>query len=206
MTIRAVMFDYGNVLCSPQLEGDIAGMAELLGLPLEQFQPLYWGTRDHYDLSHLDGIAYWSGIARDAGISLTESKIADLVKLDSVSWARPNHVMASWVKHLRSQGISVAIISNMPPELKVHITKSDWLPEFDHYTFSCDIGAVKPDPAVYHHCLEGLKVRPDEALFLDDRQPNVDASVKLGIASLLFKTAEELHPQLERFGLPGLSL
>ena len=38
---------------------------------------------------------------------------------------------------------------------------------------------MKPTQAIYEHCLAGLGVRPHEALFLDDRSPNIEAAQDL---------------------------
>ena len=38
----------------------------------------------------------------------------------------------------------------------------DWLDDFTFQTYSCEIGAVKPEAAIYRHVLEGLGVAPGQ--------------------------------------------
>jgi len=43
---------------------------------------------------------------------------------------------------------------------------------FDVVIVSCEVGAAKPDPAIFEMCLSQLGVRPRHALFVDDRIEN----------------------------------
>ena len=88
---------------------------------------------------------------------------------------------------LRERGIKTAVLSNMPRDLREFLASPEsWLPEFDHLTFSCDVRSSKPGAAIYEHCLEGLGVAAREAVFLDDREPNVTAARNLGMHALIF--------------------
>jgi HAD superfamily hydrolase (TIGR01509 family) len=59
---------------------------------------------------------------------------------------------------------------------------------------------VKPSPAIYQHAIEGLSVAPAEALFLDDKQVNVDGALAVGLHAELFTTWENFVPHK----VPGL--
>ncbi len=50
---------------------------------------------------------------------------------------------------------------------------------------SCEIGAVKPEPAFYERTLDRLGLRADTCLFLDDRPENVAGAEACGIRSYL---------------------
>lgn len=60
--------------------------------------------------------------------------------------------------------------------------------EIDHYfdglIKSFEVKAYKPEEAIYRAVIERLGIKPEETLFLDDSQTNLDAAEKLG-----FKTA-----------------
>ena len=55
---------------------------------------------------------------------------------------------------------------------------------------------VKPEDAAYHAVLERLKVKPEEAVFIDDTLDHVLAARGLGLRGVLFTTAEALAEQL----------
>lgn len=55
---------------------------------------------------------------------------------------------------------------------------------------------LKPDPAIYHCLLSRFKLEPDECVFIDDNQKNVEAAQKLGIHAVRFEDAEKLRQTL----------
>lgn len=60
---------------------------------------------------------------------------------------------------------------------------------------------VKPDKKIYLIALNLLKSKPNEAIFIDDRQHNVDGGEAVGIKSLLFTTNEKLKKDFENLGI-----
>jgi len=59
----------------------------------------------------------------------------------------------------------------------------------------------KPDPPIYHACLEALGVPAPQALFIDDREVNITGAHAVGMHGIVFRTAEELQADLEPYGL-----
>jgi putative hydrolase of the HAD superfamily len=199
--MTAIIFDYGNVLCLPQRRSDLDAMAEVLSLDAVEFDPIYWRYRLPYDRSDLDREFYWKQVARDANREISESQIESLVSLDNQSWTHPDLVMTRWAESVRASGVRTAILSNMPLPLRECLDCCPWLPAVDHSTYSCDVRMTKPDPRIYRHCLEGLGVEAEEAVFLDDREENVEAARGLGIHAILFTSYEHAVAEVRgRFG------
>ena len=55
--------------------------------------------------------------------------------------------------------------------------------------YSCELGTVKPEPAIYLECCRRLDCAPHEALFLDDKKVNTEAAKKVGMQSYVFHSA-----------------
>jgi putative hydrolase of the HAD superfamily len=203
---RAIIFDYGNVLCVPQPRQDVEAMAAVFQVPSTVFEKVYWPYRLPYDEARLDAVSYWRTVARDLGRQLGESDIPRLIQLDVGSWSHLDARMMEWARRVRASRVRTAILSNMPLELRNWIVQeSGWLADFDFATFSCDLGIAKPDAAIYQHCLSGLGVAASETLFFDDRQPNVDGARALGIHAVHFTTPEETLAALDgAYSLPEL--
>jgi hypothetical protein len=91
-SVRAVVFDYGNVLCLEQTLEDMKGMALVCGIPHERFSELYWKLGPPYDRGDIDGRAYWTAVVGQQELALSRDQIAMLVKLDSESIARPKEL------------------------------------------------------------------------------------------------------------------
>jgi putative hydrolase of the HAD superfamily len=203
--LKAVLFDYGNVLCLPQERSDLSLMSKCLDLDVDLLEPLYWQHRDEYDTGFINGQQYWSKIVQNLNRQISTEQLGRLIEMDGNSWSRPNHAMAKWAGSLQGHGYRTAIISNMPIELHQHIVnKCTWLPTFDHYTFSCEIKAIKPNSVVFQHCLDALSLKPEETVFLDDRESNVEGARRLGMHGIVFSTTEDLAVEVAGLGLPSL--
>lgn len=77
-------------------------------------------------------------------------------------------------------------------------------PIFDLFGDIIVSGAVKmlkPDPEIYQLAAKRFCVDPQSALFIDDRQDNVDAARACGFHAHRFSDAPTLRSQLERHGL-----
>jgi len=202
LALRAVIFDYGMVLTGqPDTEAHDA-MIRITGLPLEKFEALYWADRHAYDEGKLTGIAFWQKMSRDANLKLPQSTIEELNQWDARMWTTQSPAMLAWQQDLKQRGLLTAILSNMGDSVLASIERNfDWLPRFDVLIWSFQHGLAKPDPAIYRLTLSQLAVSPEEALFIDDKQANVDAARALGMPALLFSTVERLRSDLVACGL-----
>ncbi|HUK23496.1 MAG TPA: HAD family phosphatase [Terriglobales bacterium] len=202
--IRAVIFDYGNVLCFPQSEADARRMAEICGMSLARFSELYWRSRLAYDRADLDRETYWAGVAREDGRTFTPGQVDQLVEIDCTGWAHINPASMQWVQQLRRAGLQLVLLSNMPAEISRYLlTHHEWPSLFHHLVFSCDLRRVKPEPESYQVCLEKLQLAPHEVLFLDDREQNVQGAAKLGMHALVFDDLSRvLEKVARRYHLP----
>ncbi len=191
------IFDYGGVLVHHQTEEDQARMAEVAGIPKDLFTELYWSERLDYDKGVLSCVEYWQGLAQRAGAAITAQAIEKLVELDNVSWMQFDSAMWEWIDQLRAAGKPVAMLSNMPRELGEALkTQTGKLGCFDQVTLSYEVRSVKPEPAIYEHCLEGLGTSPEQTLFLDDRIANVQGAELLGIRAMQFTSRDDVLARL----------
>src|SRR3954463_7704942 len=99
--LKAVIFDYGNVLCAPQPRGDVDEMASVFAAPVAAFEEAYWEKRDVFDAAGLTAEEYWRGIASMLGRELTGEMLERATALDNRSWSHPSPVMARWAAAIR---------------------------------------------------------------------------------------------------------
>ena len=200
--IRAVIFDYGNVLVPMPPPTAFEELIHTAGIPSPSFLESLWRHRLEYDRGALDSAAYWHKIALDNGKKFTDRQIHKLIEIDLALWIHPTPSMLAWVRGLRESGRKTAILSNMPREFSRYLrSNADWLEDFDHKVFSGEMGVVKPDPEIYFACLQGLAVNAEEALFIDDVAVNVKAAEVIGINSIRFESISQLCADVQPFGL-----
>jgi putative hydrolase of the HAD superfamily len=192
--LTAVVFDYGHVLSLGQPQTDVEEMRRLL---CDSFDEHYWALRAPYDRGDMQGLEYWTEVARRCDLAMTPQLCEQLVAVDTRSWSVPNRAVLQLIEPLRQQGLRLGVLSNMPPELRQGLTgKGTWMPEFDHETYSCDIRVIKPDPAIYQHCLAGLDVAASKALFIDDRKENIDAAHEIGMQTIWATDSHSIARQI----------
>jgi putative hydrolase of the HAD superfamily len=194
--LRAIILDYGAVLCHQPFPHEVERMARIFRVTSQEFPALYAGPRHSYDRGDLTTPEYWIEVARSAQIKLTRDTIERLSKWDREMWSHVNTEMTRWLRAVRP-GYKTALLSNMHFDMIAHLRASfAWLRHFDHQIFSAEVHSVKPEPAIYEHCLKTLGARPSETLFIDDREENVAAARALGISSFRFRSARELRRDL----------
>jgi putative hydrolase of the HAD superfamily len=196
--MRAVLFDYGDVLCRPNPAAH-QSLLEIAGVDSQTFEQHYWHDRHEYDLGRFDGPEFWRRFGNSVGRTFTSAQLQALVENDVRMWTtRLNEPMLAWTTALQGAGFATAILSNMPFEISHHMRREfGWLARFTQLTFSCELGLAKPDPAIYIFTCERIGVPPQEVLFLDDKQGNVDAALGLGLHSLVFRNVAQLRRDLE---------
>lgn len=191
---EAFIFDFGGVLVEHQTDAEQAKLAQIAGVPKDVFFEHYWADRLDYDKGLMDAAEYWQALAsRAGGKSLSQRQIEQLSEVDAASWMHFDEVMWDWIDQLRAAGKRVAMLSNMPRELGETLkAKTDRLSRFDQVTLSYEVHAVKPEPVIYEHCLEGLDTTPEQALFFDDKMPNVQGAEVLGIRAIQFLDRDDV--------------
>jgi putative hydrolase of the HAD superfamily len=114
-----------------------------------------------------------------------------------------NPAMIAWIPRIKAAGFRLGILSNMGDAVLGYLRpRFPWLAQFDHLTWSYELGLVKPDPAIYLHTVKKLDVAPEQALFIDNLQKNIVGAEAIGLHAALFENVEQLQRDLSRRGFP----
>ena len=96
----------------------------------------------------------------------------------------------------------IGLLSNFTaPWLREIITINNLWYLFDEYIISSDYKMLKPNRDIFEKMLEMFKIDTSEAIFVDDRQINIDGAEKIGIKSILFKKNEQFIKDLQKLGI-----
>lgn len=71
---------------------------------------------------------------------------------------------------------------------------------FDDTVLSYEVGAMKPEPKIYHAALEMAGSKPEECFFTDDKPENIVGARAVGIRAEVFEGADKLREQLAALG------
>jgi putative hydrolase of the HAD superfamily len=203
--LNAVIFDYGEVLCPRPSPEEFLRMANIFGLTLESFLPMWDRSRALVDSGKLTPEAYWAKFAEDTKTTTTPEQVQTLCRWEIEMWSHENPAMIAWLHDLSAARIKIGLLSNMPRDLAAHVQKTmPWMKKFDFKTFSAHVSMLKPDPAIYEHTLRGLGVEAGETIFIDDREPNIKGALGVGMKAIRFTSVARLRNDLERLGFPVL--
>lgn len=138
----------------------------------------------------LDSKGFWKEFSRRSGIE---------VKTDWLHWIfhpSVNEEIRSLVGELRRSGNRVVCGTNtIESHYRNHVENGDYA-LFDQTYASWLMGVSKPDPDFWRIILTAEDVDAKDAVFIDDRQENVDAAAGLGIRAIRFRSAGELRKEL----------
>ena len=107
-----------------------------------------------------------------------QQRLAELqVELDSIELF-PESLQV--LQQLKDKGYQLILCSNLAQPYGEKI--KPMLPVFDAYTMSYEVGAIKPEPEIYHCFLTELDLQPEQVLFIGDQKiADVDGPQQLGL-------------------------
>lgn len=112
-----------------------------------------------------------------------------------------NMPVVELLKSLQS-GYKLVLCSNTDVERFEFVKKK--YPEvllFDKYIVSYEVGFMKPHPRIYEAALEEAGTKPEESVFIDDREENIIAAEKLGLQTILLNPDTNLKHALQKIGV-----
>ena len=105
--------------------------------------------------------------------------------LDSIRFT-PFPDAASTLAELREAGLRLAAVSNWDCSLRSVLAEVGLAGALDAVVVSAEVGAGKPDPAVFEAALEAIRCGSEESLFIGDSlETDVAGAASAGIRALL---------------------
>jgi len=200
-TIKAVIFDYGNVLLdwNPRLvyrryfPHDAEGMANFLN----EVNFMEWNAQQDRGRTFKEGVA---------DLSAKFPQYAYLIQayhdhwVDSIGGAYWETVEI--MKQLKQSGYPLYGLSNWSAETFPHAReKYDFFELLDDMVISGAVGYVKPEPEIYQIILDKIQRPAQECLFIDDSLPNILQANKMGFAIIHFISSTQLEDELTQMGI-----
>ena len=103
-----------------------------------------------------------------------------------------------WIRELKTAGYMVYYLSNFSDRVKREAADQlHFLPEMDGGIMSYEIQLIKPDAAIYEALFEKYRLKPEESVFLDDSEKNIDAARKLHMHGILVNSQEQAKQELK---------
>jgi HAD superfamily hydrolase (TIGR01509 family) len=97
----------------------------------------------------------------------------------------------------------LGLLSNTDP---IHVAHLEATFDFFRFfakparTYSCVVGASKPSPLIFRDALKSLRVKAENAVFVDDVEAYVSAARSLGIHGIHYRGPDQLRADLSSLG------
>ena len=202
MNIKAIVFDYGQVISFPPDPKNIDRLAEKAGAARDRFESLLWGLRREYDRGTINEREYFKEIFSQLNISVDDKTLDEMIQIDHDTWKNINPGTVALMEDVKKAGYILGILSNMPHDFLAWAREN--IPVFSLpqvALFSCEVNLIKPDEAIYRKLLSMAGVEGGELVFFDDNAENVKSARALGIQAFLWENPEKARSELLALGV-----
>lgn len=199
--IKNIIFDMGNVLLeyNPDviLEKVCSGSKERKAIKKELFGGPEWILGDSGEITNAERYA----MVKKRLPKELHGKLKQCVNQWDICML-PIKGAKEFTRYAKEQGYGLYVLSNAAVEFYQYFAKQFDLDFFDGIVVSADINLLKPDLKIYKYILNTYGLKPEECLFLDDREENILGAKKVGIKGFLFqgefeKVKKKLNKQKE---------
>ncbi len=192
--IKALFFDLGGVLLRTQNRSIREKLGQEFGMTYDQIDSFVFESQSSKlaSIGRISEDEHWMDVTRRLGLDASHMPrlrdtffAGDVLDMELVNFLR------------QSRGTyKTGLISNAWSGLRPWILREKFDDAFDHMVISAEAGFAKPDPRIYQLAMEKLGVLPEESIFVDDVQKNIDAANNLGMKGILFKDSHTTWDQI----------
>jgi putative hydrolase of the HAD superfamily len=200
-SIRCIFFDLGKVLVDLDFGKFQERMLFLTGLELERLRVAFSadGPVLRYELGLIREDEFLAELSQKMGMSLELNDFLD-------AWTcifNDKPIIPDAILRQLSGICPMWIISNTNRMHFSHIQERypHVIECFRGRILSFEVGAAKPDPAIYEHALQKAGVSPSEALFIDDNWINVESALKIGMDAFQFLNFDHFIQEMNKRNL-----
>ncbi len=144
--------------------------------------------RDLSDTAHREAMRAW--FSRVPGLAGVEDTATDLLRAPD-AWV-PYPDTAEVLEALAARDVPVGVVSDIGWDIRVHARDAGVEHLVGAWTLSCEIGAEKPDPAVFRAACEALGVDPRATLMVGDNPARDGGAVAVGCRALVLPAEHRL--------------
>jgi len=202
--IEMVISDFGGVLTTPLIDAFIS-VQERVGIPPETFgealnsltgagapNPLF-----ELECGRITEAEFHRQLAEALEPVLGHRPVIEEFGLMLFDALDANPGMIDLIREVRRNGHRTALLTNNVKEWEPKWRSMLPVDElFETVVDSAFVGCRKPDPKIYRLTLERVGLEPEQCLFIDDMQINVDAANELGIHGVHFRETAQVRAEV----------
>jgi putative hydrolase of the HAD superfamily len=193
--IKAIIFDNNGVLTLSDRENTVSNFAKYFEIDESDLHAVFDKFAEKMDDGSESTLQFYQKIASHFGKGFDP---VELRKVHIESY-KPKEKMRELVLSLKNN-YDVALLTNYGDayeEANENVWHHDDLFDNDRQFVSYKLKMKKPNRDIYEHVLLKLGYKPNETVFIDDRESNLVPARELGMKVIHFKSPEQFKNELE---------
>jgi epoxide hydrolase-like predicted phosphatase len=194
--IRAIIFDMGGVILLTCDNSQRIALAEQLGTTVGKLSSLVFSSESaiRCEEGEISKNEHWNNILKILG----KNPVDDATPYDEAFWAGDcidNDLME--IIYSLKKKYKIGFLSNAFKGAREFVDGHfHFLDAFELTIFSYEVKLRKPDSRIYKLACEKLDVPPEETIFIDDLEANVEGARKAGLKAVQYFNKTQLKKQL----------
>jgi len=190
--IKAVFFDVGNVLLNFDIAAIVKDISAALGRRPIKIARILLDTKriSALERGEMSSDELYRIFREELGYSGTFPRFRKL-----------------WCDHFSPERGAVALLKKVSRQVPTYLLSNTHALHYDFIkcvrgaALSHELGMRKPEPRIFKAALKMAGVRPAQAVFIDDLEPNVAAARRAGLQAIRYRGPEDLRRRLQALGV-----
>ncbi|HEY1966021.1 MAG TPA: HAD family phosphatase [Acidobacteriaceae bacterium] len=199
--IRAIYWDIGGVLLTNGWDHqERERVLQQFSIPRDEYEARHPEANDRWERGELTDDEFLKQTVFFKERSFTPAQFLQALREQS-KWlpGGARNVIAALRK---SSGLKMAMLNNESGPLNDYRIETFGLPQyFDGFFCSAYIGMRKPEPRMFRAGVAMLHFKPEQCVFIDDRDTNCAAAAQVGLHAIQYKGEEQLKDALHAAGV-----
>lgn len=196
--IKAIIFDFGNVICHFTNEILIDRISKLSSKTKDEVFNLIYKESElpkKYETGLITSLEFYSGLSKVLGLSVPYEEFKEIYFKDKFT---PVEGTMDLIKKLQ-KNYRINLLSNTSEWDFEYMNKvAPIIKTFETITTSFESKSMKPDKKIFLDALDKLKLKPKDCIYTDDILEYAQAATSLGMKGIQFTTAKKFENDLKK--------
>ncbi len=189
--IKAIIFDYGNVISRVDHSAFLKRISSLSAHPLSALQKMASSQPkllEDYESGRITSTEFYRRAMENFGLAISQEDFRNAF-IDIFERIQPTILL---IKQLKPR-YKIGLLSNTNEwHYEAEIKSVEVFLLFDTITTSFEVGAMKPDEKIYRDALSKLALPPEACMYIDDIPEYVEAAHRIGMNAVQYTSPEAL--------------
>lgn len=195
---KALIFDLGNVVFNVDFSLIYKHWSERSGISYDKIKNYFEQDKnfDKFERGDLTEEEYRKITNKNLGMNLSEKDFDEGL---TALYLDETHDINTLLKELKMDYRIIALSNTNIIHKRVWRNKyKDTMDQFEKIFSSHEINTRKPEAEPYLIALDYLKIKPEEVIFLDDKEENIEPAKTLGIETVTVKSPAQMRIELKK--------